>query len=159
MLSGWLDYHRATILWKVEGLDDEQLRRRLVGSRTTLLGLIKHLAHVERGWFRVVFAGEQVRGDPRHDSDPDFDFAVDAGETTEDVISLYLEEIRLAREAIAGASPDTRARRAEVHYNGERIRGEELTLRWILTHMIEETARHNGHADILRELIDGRTGD
>ena len=147
-LSSFLDYHRDTLLWKVDGLSREELTRRLVPSTTTLLGLVKHMANVERWWFRIVFADESVEtiGD---DDDPDADWRIEPSETADDVLALYRDEVDRSRAIVQHASLDDPARRP----------GREETLRWILVHMIEETARHNGHADILREMIDGSTGD
>jgi uncharacterized damage-inducible protein DinB len=147
-LEKYLDYHRATLLWKTEGLSDEDLRRAVAPSGLTLLGLAKHLAYVERYWFQSVFAGIDVQF-PWSDEDPDADFRVEPDETTEQILVLYRTECERSREISAAASLEDRAQ-------GPRTR--ELTLRWILAHMVEETARHNGHADIIRELIDGSTG-
>jgi uncharacterized damage-inducible protein DinB len=147
-LEKYLDYHRATLLWKTEGLSDQDLRRAVAPSGLTLLGLAKHLAYVERYWFQSVFAALDVQF-PWSDEDPDADFRVEPNETTEQILSLYRTECERSREISAAASMDDRARGP---------RREEYTLRWILAHMVEETARHNGHADIIRELIDGSTG-
>ena len=147
-LAGFLDFHRATLLWKLEGLDDEQLRRPMVPSGTSLLGMVKHLAYVERWWFQQVWAGREVTY-PWTDEDPDADWRVEPSETTEDILALYRGECARSREIAAAASLDGVAH----HPRGERSR------RWILVHMIEETARHNGHADILREQLDGVTGE
>ena len=150
MLSAFLDRYRETILWKLEGLTKEQASARLVPSATTLLGIVKHLAYVERGWFPIYFAG----GPPNYpwaedEPDQDIDFRVSATDTIESVGRLYHEEIARSREIVTGASLDDLSK--------EQNRGPR-TLRWILVHMIEETARHAGHADILRELTDGAIG-
>ena len=150
-LATFLDYHRATLLQKVTGLDDAGLRRSFVPSETNLLGLVKHLAYVERWWFQHIFAGADPDF-PWTDEDPDADFRVEPHETSAEVIALYQQEARRSREIVAAASLEDVAKRAG-------RRGEEFTLRWIMVHMIEETARHNGHADILRELTDGATGE
>lgn len=151
-LSSFLDYHRATLLWKVAGLSDDDLRRSIVPSGVTLLGMVKHLAYVERWWFQAVFAGESVTF-PWTDADPDADWRVEASETTDEIIVLYKAEVRRSREIVAGAN-------LEAHAQAEARHGKaEESLRWIVVHMIEETARHNGHADILRELTDGKTGE
>jgi uncharacterized damage-inducible protein DinB len=149
-LAGFLDFHRATLLWKLEGLDDEQLRRSMVPSGTSLLGLVKHLAYVERWWFRQVWAGQRATY-PWTEEDPDADWRVEPGETTEEVLALYRDECDRSREIVA-AAPDL-DELADHPRRGKRSR------RWILVHMIEETARHNGHADILREQLDGTTGE
>jgi uncharacterized damage-inducible protein DinB len=152
MLAGFLDYHRATLLWKLESLDDEQLRRAMVPSGTSLLGLVKHLAYVERSWFQGVWAGQAVSL-PWTREDPDADWRIEPDETTGDVLALYQGECDRSREIVAAtASLD------EVVEHPRRP-GWRMNRRWILVHMIEETARHVGHADILREQIDGATGE
>ena len=148
-LAGFLDFHRATLLWKLEGLDDEQLRRAMVPSGTSLLGMVKHLAYVERWWFQQVWAGQEVTY-PWTDEDPDADWRVEPTETTAEILALYRGECDRSREAVT-ATPDLE----EVAHHPRR----ELSRRWILVHMIEETARHNGQADILREQLDGATGE
>jgi uncharacterized damage-inducible protein DinB len=150
-LAGFLDYHRATLLWKLEGLDDEQLRRAMVPSGTSLLGLVKHLAYVERWWFQGVWAGQEVSF-PWTKEDPDADWRIEPDETTEDVLALYDGECDRSREIVAVASS---LDEAVVHPRWK----EEVSRRWILVHMIEETARHVGHADILREQLDGAVGE
>jgi Protein of unknown function (DUF664) len=150
MLSAFLDRYRETILWKLEGVTTAQASERLVPSATTLLGIVKHLAYVERGWFPIYFAG----GPPKYpwaedEPDQDIDFRISGTDTIESVSRLYQEEIDRSREIVAGASLDDLSK--------EQNRGPR-TLRWIMVHMIEETARHAGHADILRELTDGAIG-
>jgi uncharacterized damage-inducible protein DinB len=154
MLTGWLDYHRATLVWKCEGLTDDQLRQRSVPpSALTLLGLVRHMALNERSWFRERLAGEDlpwVYGSP--DSNPDADFDdVDTADVAED-FATFERECEAARQAVA-AVPDL-----DVLSKKPARTGEHFSARWILTHMIEEYARHNGHADLLRERIDGATG-
>ncbi len=151
MLSGFLDFHRATLLWKLEGLDDEQLRRAMVPSATSLLGLVKHLAYVERSWFQGVWAGQEVTF-PWTREDPDADWRIEPDETTQDILDLYNGECDRSRQIVAAASA---LDEAVVHPRWK----EAVSRRWILTHMIEETARHAGHADILREQLDGTTGE
>jgi uncharacterized damage-inducible protein DinB len=150
-LGAWLDFHRATLLWKLEGLDDRQLRRPMVPSGVCLLGLVKHLTAVEHGWFVVTFART---GEPHlfdRPDDPDADFKIEEGESTGEIVEGYLRACRRSREIVAEAgSLDD----AVPHPREGRV-----DLRWIMLHMIEETARHNGHADVMRELIDAVTGD
>ncbi len=148
MTAAFLDFLRATMVWKIEGLDDDALRRSLVPSGITLLGMVKHLGHVERYWFRIVFAGEDVSL-AWTGADPNADWRVEPDETTAEIIDHYREQAAMAREIVAAAAWDDVARRP----------GYPHTLGWILTHMVEETARHCGHADILRELTDGATGE
>jgi uncharacterized damage-inducible protein DinB len=126
----------------------------MVPSGTSLLALVKHLTYVERWWFRAVFAGEDVEF-PWTDEDPDADWRVEPHETAEELIAAYRSEVESCRRAIAGGGMDERARGKVETLDGP---AGMFSLRWVLGHMIEETARHNGHADILRELIDGATG-
>ena len=144
-----LDRHRDAILWKLEGLDDEQLRRPMVPSGTSLLGLVKHLAAVEYGWFCDTF-GRDAEPLPFDDDDPDADLRIEPGETTEDVLAFY---------GRARAAADQAIDELDIEDTGTAWFGEAVTLRWVLIHMVEETARHAGHADIIRELIDGMAGD
>jgi Protein of unknown function (DUF664) len=150
-LETWLDFHRETLLFKCQGLTGEQLARRAVApSSLSLLGLVRHMTEVERGWFRRQFADEAGLGF-RYCSkeEPDGDFDLAKADEAEADLASFRDECELARQAVAGRSlEETFASR----------RGEELDLRWIYIHMIEEYARHNGHADILREQIDGATG-
>ena len=148
MLEAFLDFHRDTLLWKVPGLGEDELRRTWVPSGVTLLGLVKHLAYVERWWFQAVFAGRDVWIPWREDARGE-DWRLEPEETVQDVLDFYQVEVQRSREISAAASPDDQAR----------MPGREHNLRRILLHMIEETARHNGHADILRELTDGATGE
>lgn len=145
----FLDYHRATLLWKIDGVSDEDLRRPMVESGTTLLGIVKHLAYVERWWFQKDFLGKDVWA-PWTDEDPDADFRIEPDETTQQIIDLYHQECEKSRQIVGAASLDDVAKH-------EKRAG--FSLRWILVHMIEETARHNGQVDILREMIDGTTGE
>jgi uncharacterized damage-inducible protein DinB len=154
MLSAWLDWHRATLAVKCEGLTDGQLRERSVPpSSLSLLGLVRHMADVERGWFRQVLSGADVPDLYARTQDPDADFN---GSTSGDAAAAFTAweaECELARTAVAAASS------LDVLSTGLTGRGNRVSLRWILVHMIEEYARHNGHADLLRERIDGVTGD
>jgi len=152
-LDGWLDFHRSTLLMKCQGLTAEQLARRAVPpSALSLLGLIRHMTEVEQAWFRVRFA-RQAGLDFLYCSDeyPDGDFDLARAEGAEVDLAAFTRECELARMAAAGRSLDE----TFVHA----IRGTTMDLRWVYVHMIEEYARHNGHADILREQIDGVTGD
>jgi uncharacterized damage-inducible protein DinB len=149
-LQGFLDHYRVVIVRKVAGLSLEDATRRVVASDSTLLGIVKHLGYVERGWFQSGIGG-QVFEVPWTDEDPDADFRIEPGETVESVVAWYQEQCERAREIVANTSLD----RLEV-----RVRSApQRSLRCILVHMIEETARHAGHMDIIREQIDGVTGD
>jgi hypothetical protein len=151
-LESWLEYHRATLMLKCQGLTASQLTERAVEpSSLTLLGLVRHLAEVERSWFRRQFAGHSDLGYLYCTNDfPDGDFDLVDSSQAEADFAAYQQECDLAREAVRGRCLDD----TFVH----RSSGTRFDLRWIFVHMIEEYARHNGHADILREQIDGNTG-
>jgi Protein of unknown function (DUF664) len=151
MLEAWLDFHRQTLLLKCSGLTASQLRERAAPpSKLSLLGLVRHMTEVERGWFRLRIAGEDVSFQYSSESDPDGEFDyVDSADVEHD-LAAYLREIDLARQAVAGHELD------ETFYHSHR--DAEVTVRWVYVHMVEEYARHNGHADLLRERIDGATG-
>lgn len=151
-LTTFLDYVRATARAKCEELSDEDARKApLPGSPLmTLSGLINHLRWVEYYWFRVIFLGEEDEG-PWTDEDPDREMRIAVDFPVSRLLEEYAEESARHNELIAAHDLDTKARR-------ERADGSVFDLRWILLHLIEETARHNGHLDILREMADGRTG-
>jgi uncharacterized damage-inducible protein DinB len=152
-LDAWLDFHRETLLFKCQGLTGEQLAERAVApSSLSLLGLVRHMAEVERAWFRLRFAGQAELGYlycSDEAPDGDFDFAEASGAEAD--FATFTRECELARQAAEGRSLDDTFRHPR--------RDETIDLRWVYLHMIEEYARHNGHADILREQIDGVTGD
>jgi uncharacterized damage-inducible protein DinB len=154
-LESMLDYYRATILRKLEGLSDEDLRKVIVPSGWSLLGLVKHLAYVERNWFRVRLSGESGLAVPWTDEDPDADFRIEPGESTEQILGFYLDECHRSRAIAAGVALDDLA----AEWPADRPPEKRPNLRWILVHMIEETSRHAGHADVVRELIDGKIGE
>jgi uncharacterized damage-inducible protein DinB len=151
-LESWLEFHRTTLAMKCEGLDDEQAANAAVEpSGLTLTGLVQHLAEVERNWFRRVLAGQQAppiydpQADPRG---PDGGFDLTDDSTLDGALATWRAEVAQAREQCAGrALTDTGI-----------FMGQDVSLRWIYVHLIEEYARHNGHADLLRERIDGTTG-
>jgi uncharacterized damage-inducible protein DinB len=148
MLQAVLDWHRATLLYKCAGLTGEQLAERSVPpSGLSLLGLVRHMTEVERVWFRQRFAGEPVEHPFGGDKTADFE-RVDPARAAADYARLT-EEFKLADAAVANASLDD----TFTHNN------ELMSLRLIYLHMIEEYARHLGHADLLRERIDGATGE
>jgi len=153
-LAGFLDYQRATLEWKCDGLSDEQLRRRSVPtSAMSLLGIVRHLADVELHWFRVSLDGQQpslhywLRGPDGSDIDWEFDETADVAES----FDAWRQEVDHSRRIVAES--ESLDRTYDDPHDGP------VTLRWILTHMIEEYARHNGHADLLREAIDGAVGE
>ncbi|MFF8033097.1 DinB family protein [Streptomyces sp. NPDC016626] len=154
MLEGWLDYHRHTLAWKCEGLTDEQLRTASVPpSELSLMGLVRHMAEVERSWFRRVLAGEDVSPLYWTEADRDGEFHLTGAHTWREARTAWQAEIDAARRTAAGFALDDPSR------GRSGSTGEPFSLRWIYTHMIEEYARHNGHADLLRERLDGATGD
>jgi uncharacterized damage-inducible protein DinB len=153
-LIAFLDYLRVVLARKVEGVTDEQARRAACSpSDLTLLGLVRHMADVERNWFRRSFVNEAAPplfyGASHPDGDEDGDFHAPAEATIADALAAYWSEIEVANRNIAAASLDDIEQRERNTYS----------LRWILIHMVEEYARHCGHADLLRQAIDGVTGD
>jgi uncharacterized damage-inducible protein DinB len=151
MLRAFLDYHRATLAWKCDGLSDEELRRRSVPtSALTLLGLVRHMAEVERTWFRRVINGEDI---PLVWSDQgDFQRAYDASAATRpEAFTAWQAEVAHARRIEAAAE--------SLDVTGYMARwGEDVSLRLVMLHLNHDYARHNGHADLLREAIDGAVG-
>ena len=149
MLESWLDYHRDTLRWKCAGLTDEQLKRRACPPSTlSLLGLVRHMNEVENSWFGS-FVGE-VSTVYSTDEWPDADFDdLDSADAEADFVAFERQCAR-SRERAAGHGLD------ETFVSR---RGNTISLRWIYVHMIEEYARHNGHADLIREAVDGTVGD
>ncbi|MFC6017435.1 DinB family protein [Plantactinospora solaniradicis] len=151
MLDAWLDFHRQTLLSKCAGLTAEQLRTASVEpSNMTLLGLVRHSAENERWWFRQQFAGLDLPYHYYTEEQRDRDFEDVATADPEADLAIFHEEIELVRQTVAGRSLDET-------FVGPR--GRDISLRWVYVHMIEEYARHNGHADLIRERIDGTTGE
>ncbi len=147
-LVSFLNQNRFVMLWKIDGLDEAQARTAVVPSGTSMLGLVKHLVWVERGWFLRFIDGQELNY-PWTDDDPDADFRIEDDETIASISQLYVDAVAEANAVIESAD--------SLDITGER-RGKERSLRWVLVHMIEETARHAGHADIIRESLDGVTG-
>jgi hypothetical protein len=151
MLAGWLDYHRQTLLLKCQGLTAEQLKTASAGpSNLTLLGLVRHMADVERGWFRRWVNHEDAPPIYAPDEHPDDDFELVAEADAEADFAVFTAEVEAARAAALGHGLD------EIIVRPDR---RDRSVRWVYIHMIEEYARHNGHADLIRERIDGATGD
>jgi len=151
-LVEFLRCQRLTLQLKCEGLDAEQLARRSVEPSTlSLLGLVRHLAEVERGWFRRRFAGHDVPKRYQTEAQPDLDFdgAVADPAVVDEAWTAWREEV---------AFTDAFVRATDLGFVGDDGHGTPLSLRELLVHMVEEYARHNGHADLLRERIDGRLG-
>lgn len=148
MLSAFLDFQRATLLWKVSGLTDEELLRPMVPSGTCLLGLVKHSAAVEISWLQTKFAGLDV-SNTWSAEDPNGDWRIEPYDTTDAIIASYVDACEKSRAIVGSAAWDDASLRE----------GRHETLGWILCHMLEEISRHVGHADILREQIDGAVGE
>lgn len=153
-LFAFLDYFRATLRRQADGLDAQQLATRLPPSTLTLGALLKHLAHVERYWATYVFAGEEMTepwASADWNADPDWEMTSAAYDSPDDLRSLYDAELAAAdvvyRRAVDEGGLDALAARKRYEHN--------FSLRWILLHLVEEYARHCGHADLIRESIDG----
>ncbi len=158
-LLGFLDFQRATLTWKCAGLDAAGLSATIAASSITLGGMLKHLAYVEEWWFSEVLHGrdpEPPWSSVDWDADPDWDWHSAAGDTPGQIHGLWQDTVARSQtrvaEALADGGLERPARRAWPD-------GRAPSLRWILVHMIEEYARHNGHADLIRESLDGLTGE
>ncbi|PWI46111.1 DinB family protein [Streptomyces sp. ICBB 8177] len=150
-LESWLDFHRDTLALKCEGLSADQLRTASTPpSGLTLLGLVRHLTDVERAWFRRRLGAQDIPPLYYTDADPDADLRVGGDTHPEETFAVWRAEIDRAREVAATRSLDD---------TGLSRNGVPVSLRWVYLHMIEEYARHNGHADLIRERIDGATGE
>jgi uncharacterized damage-inducible protein DinB len=159
MLVAFLDWYRATLLIKVDGLTDEQARTAAVPpSDLSLMGLVRHMSEVERNWFQRWFVKADAPGIYGGDDDPDEDRDMHPGadDTLADAVAVFRREVEISRRITADATPE-----AAAAHVGESVNwaGFNPSMRWILIHMIEEYARHCGHADLLRERIDGAVGD
>jgi uncharacterized damage-inducible protein DinB len=152
LLDAWLDWHRATLLMKCAGLTEEQLRERSAPPSTlSLLGLVRHMAEVERWWFARGAAGQPLGNLYCSEDNEDGDFDdVDTADVAAD-FATFQAEVERARKVCATTDLE------HTFLHGRRTR--TFNLRWVYVHMIEEYARHNGHADLLRERIDGATGE
>ncbi|MFF4126296.1 DinB family protein [Microbispora rosea] len=148
VLEAFLDFLRATVVRKAQGLSEQDVRRRHVPSSTTLAGLVRHLTVVERNWFGRVLTQDQATAPPTEE-DAERSFAVGDDDTIESLIAAYEQACAESRRIAARLPLDHEVPHEEI---------AALSLRWIYIHMIEETARHAGQADILRELTDGATG-
>lgn len=159
-LAGFLDFQRATLAWKCEGLDSTGLNARIAASSMTLGGLLKHLAYVEEYWFSQRLHGREPEppwSTVDWDADPDWEWHSAADDTPEQLWTLWRNTVDRSRALVdearsAGEGLGQLAQRKWAD-------GRSPSLRWILVHMIEEYSRHNGHADLLRESVDGLTGE
>jgi hypothetical protein len=150
ILTSLLDYHRATVAWKCGGLTGEQARRvHLPSELTTIAGLVAHLTLNEWFWFGVVVDGEEDTWEERLKTDPDAEFRVPSDIEVETLLAGYEAQCARSREITAARGLDDQVTHKDETFN----------VRWVVTHMIEETARHVGHLDVLRELTDGLTGE
>lgn len=150
IIEGLLDYHRATVVWKSSGLTIEQARQAHLPSKlTTIAGLVAHLTLNEFYWFSVVLDGKEDTWEPILEKDPDAEFRIPDGATMEKLLADYDAECARSRAIVA-----KRDLGLVVPF-----RESEVNVRWVITHMIEETSRHVGHLDLLRELTDGLTGE
>lgn len=158
-LLGFLDHHRATLEWKTRGVDAAGLATTIGSSTMTLGGLLKHMALVEDAWFSRRLHGEGRRPPwdaVDWDAEPDWDWDSARDDTPEELRALWLEAVDHSRRLTDLALADGGLDRLAVRPWPD---GRAPSLRWILVHMIEEYARHNGHADLLREAVDGQTGE
>lgn len=155
-LGQYLDYQRETILLKTEGLTKEQLARRIPTSDLTLAGILYHLALVEESWFEEEFLGLEPRADWRGidwEADPNYEFRTALEKEPDWLRRRYRDACDRARQVAAGADS------LDQESASLRPDGRPFTLRWVILHLIEETARHAGHADLLREAVDGTVGE
>lgn len=161
-LRGFLDFQRATLEWKTRGLDDEQLRRGLHPTRLTLGGLLHHLAWVEEHWFGQVLGGLPA-GEPwagaDFSADPDWEVTSADRLPGELLRGRWTQAVARSDEQLEGllaapSGPDPLATTRPA-WGGR----DQVSVRWVLTHMVEEYSRHNGHADLLREAVDGQVGE
>lgn len=159
ILTGFLDFHRATLAWKCSRLDKAGLTTTAATSSITLGGLLKHMSFVEDYWFSYILCGNAPQppwDTAEWDRDPDWDWNSAAQDGSGELFELWRTSVersrKLVNDVLADGGPDRLAHRA-------RPDGSMHNLRWIMVHMIEEYARHNGHADLIREEIDGSTGE
>ncbi|SOD63371.1 Protein of unknown function [Streptomyces zhaozhouensis] len=152
-LLGWLDLQRDIVRWKAEGLTDEQARRPVLPASPllTVAGVLSHLRWVEHTWFEVIFLGGSTEGNPQFVDEPeDADMRAE-GVPLERLVEEYRAQCAVSNAIVAEHSLDETGRHPDVS-------SSPATLRWMLLHMLEETARHAGHLDAVRELVDGRVG-
>ncbi|MFC5007331.1 DinB family protein [Dactylosporangium cerinum] len=150
-LCGFLDQARDALIRKADGLSDQDARTAATVSSLSLLSLLKHSAVWERRWFQVIFAGRSFPDEwpAVADEGQDATFALTDDDTVQSVVAYYLEQIEASREIVAAGDLDARCARADL---------VDENLRWVAVHLIQETARHTGHADIIREAVDGSRG-
>ncbi|MGB3761779.1 MAG: DinB family protein [Ornithinimicrobium sp.] len=159
-LTGFLDFQRATLEWRCRDLSDEQLRTALHPTSMTLGGLLKHLALVEDDWF-TANVGQQSMPEPwvsvDWEADGDWEWHSATHDTGDDLRALWQRAVERSRAVVQSRLAEDPA--GALDRCSPASGGREVSMRWVLVHMIEEYARHNGHADLLRESIDGQTGE
>jgi hypothetical protein len=148
-LQASLNRHRDAVVWKLQGLDDAELRRPMLPSGNTLLGLVKHLATWEYIWICRTF-GHPTEQLPFEEGDDDADVRIEPGDRTAGILAFYSRARAAADQVIGGVDLDEA---------GTTMFGDTVSLRWAVIHILEDTARHAGHIDVMRELIDGMVGD
>jgi hypothetical protein len=148
-LQASLNRHRDAVVWKLQGLDDTELRRATLPSGNTLLGMVKHLATWEYIWICRTF-GHPTEQLPIDEGDDYADVRIDPGDSTAGILAFYSRSRAAADQVIGGVDLDEA---------GTTMFGDTVSLRWAVIHILEDTARHAGHIDIMRELIDGMVGD
>lgn len=161
-LEEFLDYFRAVFIRKVEDIDDQQARLRVGASELDLLGLVRHMAGVERSWFsQAMDASDEPEfwSNPADPDDEDADFHHGPGDTLAEAVDCWHSAVADARERVAARTSLDDVTAMDVGPPDNPDRFGPRSLRWLLVHMIEEYARHCGHADILREAVDGTVGD
>jgi len=151
-LEGFLDWYRAVVERKVDGLSPDEAKQVMTPTGMSPLGVLQHLGWVERGWFRETFAGEEVEA-IETDGDNSLEFATATADTVESVLTFYRAEVEQSRRVSSEAPSLDSLSARETSFR------EHVSLRWIMVHMLEETARHAGHLDLMREEIDGQVGD
>ena len=161
-LEEFLGYFRSVFIRKADGLSDEQARHRVGASELDLLGLVRHMAYVERFWFRQALQGDPIPDrwvNPLDPDDPDPDFHHQPADTLADAVAAWHEEVAAARATCGLHESLDDVTAVDVGPPDNPDRYGRRSLRWVLVHMIEEYARHCGHADLIREAIDGAVGD
>jgi uncharacterized damage-inducible protein DinB len=148
LLEQHLDFCRQTIVYKVTGITKENGAKRLGPTSTSVLGVLRHLTEVEYGWFHINFAGREYKEGRYSEANPNGDFEILESDTVESLLDGYIQACENSRKACEGKSLDERGTEPRPRDD------EKPSLRWIFLHMIDETARHAGHLDIYRELID-----
>lgn len=159
-VTGYIDFHRQTLAWKIRGLDIDQLRATLPSSAMTLGGMLSHLSFVEDFWLSLCVGGEMPEpwASTDWDADQDADWHL-AGTSDADALwKLWEDSVERSRGIVDGLVAAHGPDAAMAGRHEDKGSGEQVTLRWILVHLVEEYARHVGHADLLRECVDGRTG-